>query len=334
MSFITVFIIISTMTTSTSLILCNKYLMSTYNFNWPISLSVYHFLITYFLLEVMRRLRFFDSNDELPVFSKWLMGFYNSTSIVLMNFNLKFNSIGFYQLSKLTTIPIMVIINFFLYNKKTPLKTLASLAILLFGLYLFSVNDVQFNILGCLFALGAVLTTTASQLYNGQLQKEYSISGTTLQHQTAFPQAILAFISAIYIEMYGVDSILYHSFLFSEALFAIGTGLLAVGSNVSAFAIIGRTSAITYQVIGHAKTLIIFVFGLILFPPSIPEPKDKMKKKMLGLLFGMIGTILYTIFEMADKNKSQHEQIGQNTDNRIGVDVEFEAVSSEENQEK
>jgi len=333
----TAVIILLTMSTSTSLILSNKYLMTHFHFDWPVSLSSYHFFVTYGLLEVMLRLKFFDHSEGLPSISRWLLGFYNSASIVLMNFNLRTNSIGFYQLSKLATIPFMVLINFFLYKKKTPVRTLFSLVVLLCGLYLFSVNDVQFNFIGCIFAIFAVATTTASQLYNGQLQKEFNMGGTSLQHQTAFPMAFLAILSAVFLEMNGNKSILKHEFSKWEAILALGTGIIAVGSNVSAFAIIGRTSAITYQVIGHVKTLIIFVVGLMLFPPDAPEPLEKMRKKMLGLALGMVGTVLYTTFEMMDKNRDKNQKVelvGKTTDNRIGVDIDMEAIETEENLNK
>ena len=322
------------MTGSTSLILLNKHIMTAYNFDWPVTLTTYHFFLTYFLLEIMCRMNLFERATTVPEKAKWLEGVFGVCGIVFMNFNLKMNSIGFYQLSKLACIPTMVLVNYIFQNKKTPNRTLITLAVLLIGLALFTVNDVSFNISGTIMAILAIVFTTAFQTYTNYCSTTYNVGGAALQHQTALPQSILALLSTFVLETFGPASIFHHQFQLIEGSLVLTTGLLAVISNICAFALIGKTSAVTYQVVGHAKTIIIFIFGLIMFDSKVKEPLDKTIKKILGLVLSMIGTIFYTYFEMDDKAKKKLEELIQKENEDIFVNSKNEEEEKIEEKKK
>lgn len=301
------FLILSTIGVSTTLVLTNKFLFNT-SFQWPIVLSTFHFFLTYFLLEIMVQLKFIQRASDLPIKHRWLLGFYNVSGIVFMNLNLKMNSVGFYQLSKLCTIPFMIAYEFVFHNKKQTPRVLLSLLILLIGLSLFTVNDVQFNVAGTVIAFIAVIATAVSQSQNNFLQRTYNVNGPSMQHIVALQQAILALISSVMIEFFGENSFLKHVFGHYELLLILLTGLLAVASNVLAFAIIGKMSAVTYQVVGHVKTILIFVFGLIMFPPPNGETKSQFYKKITGLTISMAGVIFYTYLKLTEKENIKPEQ--------------------------
>ena len=296
--------IIVSMTSSTSLILTNKYIMKNYHFDWPISMTTYHFLCTYTLLEIMCRMGLFERAVTVPQSVRWRNAFFNVCGIIFMNFNLKMNSIGFYQLSKLCTIPVMVVVNFVFYQKVTPLRTVSFLLLLVLGIALFSVNEVSFNIPGTIIAAIAVCFTTASQTNTNMSSNKYNCFGPSFQHATALQMSILGLFASIALEGFGDHSILLHTFTGMELPLVLLTGGIALIANVSAFALIGKQSAITYQVVGHAKTIIIFIFGLI-FDSSPTETSDQLMKKVLGLVLGMGGTVGYTYFEMIDKEKAK-----------------------------
>ena len=312
----TAFWIICSMTFSTSLIMTNKYVMKNYNFNWPITLSTYHFFCTYGLLEVMCRMNLFERAKTVPASAKWKNGFLSVCSIVFMNFNLKMNSVGFYQLSKLCCIPVMVLVNFVVYGKKTPARTVACLLVLVCGIALFSVNEVSFNVPGCIMAVIAVISTTSSQMNTNIISNQYNCFGPPLQHAVALPMAYLGVIASLAMETFGEHSIFNHSFQPVELGLCLFTGILALISNVAAFALIGKQSAVTYQVVGHAKTIIIFICGLIM-DSNQEETREQTIKKILGLVLGMGGTIMYTVFEMQDKaaaKKLEQQKLAEEED--------------------
>jgi solute carrier family 35 protein E3 len=187
-------------------------------------------------------------------------------------------------------------------NKKTPMNILVSLAILLIGVGLYSVNDIELNLVGSIIAVIAVVLTALFQITGGVHQQEFSISGPQLQHGSALPQFILCFLSALGTEVVNpTRSILQHEFSKTEFLLICLTAVIAVGVNVSCFGIIGKTSALTYQVVGHVKTVLILLIGFVFFPPQEPVPKARLIKTGLGMFISMVGIIMYSAFGMQNK---------------------------------
>jgi solute carrier family 35 protein E3 len=236
------------------------------------------------------------------------MGFFGVVPIVTMNFNLKMNSIGFYQLSKLCTIPCMVIYKYFWQNQSTPTNTLISLALLLIGLCLFTVNDVQFNVIGSLIALVAVITTTIYQTQTNIMQRVYQVTGIQLNHSVSLARFLIALVAAVTLETHGRLNVLTHKFCLPEVILIILTGFLAVLGNCVGFSLIGRAGPITWQVVGHVKTMTVFVFGLMMFP-SKDEPVKKKVRKIGGLAIAMVGVVLYTIFEIKNKEDEKKARV-------------------------
>jgi solute carrier family 35 protein E3 len=312
---------------STCLILVNKQVMSVHGFNCPTFLTAYHFLLTFTILQMMGQMHFFEIARSFPKLEAWKMGFFGVTSIVAMNFNLKTNSIGFYQLSKLCTIPCLVVYKLIALNQQTPWPTLLSLLVLLAGLYLFTVNDVQFNLVGSIIALVAVVTTATYQTLTGTLQKAFSISGTQLNHQIGIPQFVICVVAGLGIETRGENNIFGQDFHMMQIVLVLSSGMFAVIGNVVAFSLIGRAGPVTFQVVGHVKTMLIFVCGLVMFPEQ-GETKEQLFKKIVGLVISMTGVILYTVFEIQIKEaeKLKAERL---VELKNDVDAGFEPMACE-----
>lgn len=315
--------------------------MDNYHFGCATFLTSYHFLLTYLVLEVMCRMNLFERAVNIPATESWVMAAYGVGAVVFMNFNLRFNSVGFYQLSKLSVIPFIVIYNFFAENKRTPLKTLISLEILLVGLALFTVNDVQLNLFGSIIALIGVCCVAVFQTKTGSKQKQFNVCGPALQHATALPQFIIALLSALCLETHGSNSIFDHQFETFEVIMITITGFIAVSVNVCSFGLIGKTSAITYQVVGHVKTILIFVFGVIMFK-NHNETEAQFYKKIAGLFISMTGMIYYTYLQLLEKgafnptSDKQETPFLKDSNNQLDIEderVHFDIVEEEEDQD-
>ncbi|EAX99508.1 glucose-6-phosphate/phosphate-tranlocation protein, putative [Trichomonas vaginalis G3] len=293
--------LISSIVFSTAIITVNKSLTRLYHFTYMGTLTSIHFLCTYIILTIMQKLNIIESAKDFPITRRWLLALWGVGSVVFMNLNLATNSVGFYQLSKMCTIPALVIFNYIALKKTTPLNTLFSLTILLIGVYLYSVNDVEANTTGTIFAVLAIIATTGFQAKSNLEQKNYGISGPACQHATALPQFVLSSISAVSTEFFGINTILEHKFTRNEIITIIVSCLLAVGVNVSFFALVGKTSPITYQVVGHLKTILILIFGIVLFPPEQKVERAQFYKTLLGIAISMVGIILYSIFQHLNK---------------------------------
>ena len=333
MNFITPAWIIGSIISSTSVIILNKWVMDIYHFNCPTFLTAYHFFLTWLVLEIMCRLGLFERALHIPQFERWSMGAFGVGAVVFMNFNLKLNSVGFYQLSKLCCIPYMIGYNFVILKKNTSLKIIISLILLLFGIGLFSINDVQLNLIGSIVAMVGITCVSVFQIKTGSKQTEYHVDGSPLQHATSMQQFLLALLVSFILETTGDNSIIIQKLTFKQLLITFSTGIFAVSVNICSFGLIGRTSAVTYQVVGHMKTILIFIFGLIMFPPNELETPLMKRRKIFGLLVSMIGVILYTVFQMQEKNNNQIKEnqeltLEHSIDESIDLETQDDAVKN------
>ena len=102
------FWIIISIISSPTLVLLLKKVSSSITCAHTITVSTFHFLSTWFFLECVAFNGKIRRVYNIPYYKLVLLSLFVVASIVLMNFNLKSNSIGFYQMSKLVCIPYMV----------------------------------------------------------------------------------------------------------------------------------------------------------------------------------------------------------------------------------
>ncbi|MED6134851.1 UDP-xylose transporter 3 [Stylosanthes scabra] len=221
---------------SVSIVICNKALMSSLHFIFATTLTSWHLLVTFCSLHVALRMRFFEHK---PFEQKAVMGFgiLNGISIGLLNLSLGFNSVGFYQMTKLAIIPCTVLLETIFLGKKFSKRIQFALTILLLGVGIATVTDLQLNAVGSFLSLLAVITTCVAQIF-----------------------------------------------------FIVLSCLISISVNFSTFLVIGKTSPVTYQVLGHLKTCLVLAFGYIL----LHDPFSW--RNILGILIAMVGMILYSYY--------------------------------------
>ena len=134
----------------------------------------------------------------------------------------------------------------------------------------------------------------------GTKQKEHSLSGIQITHQVSFYQAIITGAIALMTEFtWTEDGIMMHEFSGKEIMFIGITCLLAISVNVCSYALIGKTSSVTYQVVGHAKTCLILVGGFFI-SGAMPTAKN-----LLGVMIAMVGVVLYGHYKSRDAKKTK-----------------------------
>jgi len=150
-------------TSSVAIVICNKYLMGKLGFLFATTLTSWHLLVTFCTLHVAQRLRFFEAKpiDAQTVVS---FGLLNGISIGLLNLCLGFNSVGFYQMTKLAIIPFTIVLETIFLSKKFSQSIKASLMVLLLGVGIASVTDLQLNLLGSIIAALTIAATCVCQI--------------------------------------------------------------------------------------------------------------------------------------------------------------------------
>ena len=302
---------IGNVASSVALVLVNKKVFSG-GFHFPMTLSFFHFVFTviwYQLLALGGAYTQPEPGRGMPQWEKFKVAAAGFASIGFMNLSLNTNSVGFYQITKLTIIPVTLVINAFAYGVHAPTKIKLALSILLGGVGVATVTDVQLKPLGLAFGLSAVLTTAVFQIWQGTKQKEFGISATQLQAGIAPWQSAQALAVAVVTEMYcyspplnggpcdTADAFFVAAFAGNERKvrtlwIVLATCFLALAVNLCSFGLIGRTSAITFQVVGHAKTCLVLAGGYLLFPAKLSDTQQ-LYNNIMGVSVAMVGVILY-----------------------------------------
>lgn len=78
---------------------------------------------------------------------------------------------------------------------------------------------------------------------------------------------------------------------------------LAVFYNISQYLCIGRFSAVSFQVLGHMKTVCVVALGWLLFDLEMKA------KNIIGMLLAVIGMIVYSWAVEADKQAASAKSL-------------------------
>ncbi|KAL6634774.1 hypothetical protein ACP70R_027445 [Stipagrostis hirtigluma subsp. patula] len=263
---------------SVAIVICNKALISTLGFPFV-------------------RMRFFEPKaiDGQTVI---LFGLLNGTSIGLLNLSLGFNSIGFYQMTKLAIIPFTVMLETIFLKKRFSETIKFSLLVLLLGVGIASVTDLKLNLLGSILSGLAIATTCVGQILTNTIQKKLKVSSTQLLYQSAPYQAAILFATGPFVDQLLTNrSVFAHKYTLPVVGFIILSCLIAVSVNFSTFLVIGTTSPVTYQVLGHLKTCLVLSFGYTLLHDPFTA------RNILGILVAIFGMALYSYFSVREGKK-------------------------------
>ncbi|CAL5204234.1 unnamed protein product [Lathyrus oleraceus] len=297
---------------SVSIVICNKALMSSLHFIFATTLTSWHLLVTFCSLHVALKMRLFEHK---PFDQKAVMGFgiLNGTSIGLLNLSLGFNSVGFYQMTKLAIIPCTILLEILFLGKKFSRRIQFSLAILLFGVGIATVTDLQLNALGSFLSFLAVITTCVAQIMTNTIQKKFKVSSTQLLYQTCPYQAATLLIIGPYLDKVLTDlNVFYFKYTTQVTCVIVLSCLISISVNFSTFLVIGKTSPVTYQVLGHLKTCLVLAFGYII----VRDPFNW--RNILGILVAMVGMLLYSYSSILENQQKAVETTLQAAQAREG----------------
>ncbi|KAF2297518.1 hypothetical protein GH714_024919 [Hevea brasiliensis] len=174
--------------TSVGIIIVNKALMANYDFSYATTLTGLHFATTTLLAFVLRWLGYIQAS-HLPFPELLKFVFFANFSIVGMNVSLMWNSVGFYQIAKLSMIPVSCLLEVLFDKIRYSRDTKLSIVVVLLGVGVCTITDVSVNAKGFIAAFIAVWSTSLQQYYVHYLQRKYSLSSFNLLGHTAPAQA-------------------------------------------------------------------------------------------------------------------------------------------------
>ncbi|EOD25384.1 hypothetical protein EMIHUDRAFT_56371, partial [Emiliania huxleyi CCMP1516] len=193
--------------------------------------------------------------------------------------------------TKLTIVPVTLLINFYMYTVSTTHKVKLSLLILLAGVGIATVSDVDLRPLGLAFGVLAVLSTAMFQIWQGTKQKEYGalpLPAAAGLARAAPPPPAAAWPTAPRPRR---PPRRYERHAAAVLGTILATCFLALLVNWCSFGLIGKTSPITFQVVGHAKTCLVLIGGYVFFP--VAGDAQQLYNNIAGVTVAMFGVVLY-----------------------------------------
>ncbi|XP_047327123.1 UDP-rhamnose/UDP-galactose transporter 3-like [Impatiens glandulifera] len=275
---------------SVGIIMVNKQLMSLhgYSFIFATTLTGFHFLVTA-LVGAVSKATGYSASKHVPNWELIWFSIVANMSITGMNLSLMLNSVGFYQISKLSMIPVVCVLEWILHNKHYSREVKLSVVLVVIGVGVCTVTDVKVNGKGFSCACVAVFSTSLQQISIGSLQKKYSIGSFELLSKTAPFQAASLLTFGPFIDyLLNGESIMEYNWSTGAFVFILLSCTLAVFCNISQYLCIGRFSAVSFQVLGHMKTVCVLTLGWVLFDSELTF------KNIMGMIIAVIGMIVYS----------------------------------------
>ncbi|CAN6468507.1 unnamed protein product [Victoria cruziana] len=274
--------------TSVGIILVNKALMATYGFSFATTLTGLHFATTTLMTMVLRWMGYIQAT-HLPISELLKFVVFANFSIVGMNVSLMWNSVGFYQIAKLSMIPVSCLLEVVLDHIRYSRDTKLSILVVFIGVGVCTVTDVSVNTKGFVAAVVAVWSTSLQQYYVHFLQRKYSLGSFNLLGHTAPVQAATLLIVGPFLDFWLTNKrIDMYDFNMVSVFFIALSCTIAVGTNLSQFICIGRFTAVSFQVLGHMKTILVLFLGFLFF-----GREGLNLQVVLGMVLAVVGMIWY-----------------------------------------
>ena len=200
------------------------------------------------------------------------------------------------QLSKLACIPFTLFAQRIMYKQTVTRMVQLTLVPILFGVGYATVYDLSLNFVGCVFAVCAIVATSMAQIFTNTYQKSLDCDAMQLLYHTS----PLISIGMLLMSPFFDDWSKLWTYQFSQAcVIRIATScVFALGVNISNYLVLGKTSPLTYQVLGHLKTILILFWGFTVFKKTVDM------RNVIGIAVALVGVIAYTEVRRRETTRS------------------------------
>lgn len=244
-------------TSSVMIIFVNKALMTGYRFTFATTMTGLHFMSCWLSVYAAQRLGFSEAG-VMPTRDALIFSVVGSIAVGTANISLLVNSVGFYQIAKLLIVPFVCGVEMVWLKKRFSMPVLGCIAAVLVGVGIVTVTDIAVKASGLIIAAVFVVTSGMQQILCGYLQRKFGVTSHQLMANTSHLQGGLLLAVGPF-----ADRLVTTRWISSWEPNVPALNLLmlscvvAIFTNVSQFMCLGRFTATTFQVLGHAKTVLV-----------------------------------------------------------------------------
>ncbi|KAI5798596.1 DUF250 domain membrane protein [Pyronema domesticum] len=295
-------------TLSSSVILFNKWILYTLDFQYPIFLTTWHLIFATIATQVMARTtHLLDGRFQVRMTGKVYLraiapiGFFFSLSLICGNMAYLTLSVAFIQMLKATT-PVFVLLATWSMGLESPqLKTLYNVSFIVLGVIIASYVELDFNLGGVIFQiLGITFEATRLVMVQRLLSaKEYKMDPLVSLYYFAPVCAVMNFLIFCVVE---APKITMGDITDKVGIFVLlANAMVAFGLNVSVVFLIGRTSSLVLTLCGVLKDILLVVCSILIYGTRVTM------LQFLGYSVALGGLVWYKLG--AEKVKEHYENL-------------------------
>lgn len=278
---------------TTLLVHCLKLIARRIRCKYAATISTYHFLATWCMLELAAFTNNIRRTSNVPIPSRIFLAFLVIISVFLQNASLQTNSLSFYQLSKSFVIAVILFHNIIVRHFRYKPIEFASILLTVFGVILMTITDLDYSIKGLFYSIFSTIATGYAQLLIEDFQRKYQMNGAELQLVVAPYQFIIEMIIATLFEATGEGSFMMYDFQLMDLILFLVTCFLAIWVNISSFMVIGYTSPLTFQMKNSLKAAVVLIVAMFMAPLGGDNLVQNVTT-FIGAFFCFVGYFAYT----------------------------------------
>jgi len=277
------------------LTLLNKAVFSFGAFNFPLTLSALHMLITGVLSWIcVHHLKLFpynpniDSRGQIYLF---LFSFIFSINIVMGNVSIQIVSVALVQVFRAVIPGVTMALSLLILGKRSSLYLVLSMVPICLGVMLTVSGELDLTFIGLVYtAIGTFLSALKVVVCNKFLKGTYEMHPLDLLARVA-PLAFVQTAVMVYLLEWNELSNEWYKYADdSVVLFSVfGSGFMAWLLNITNFFTNQKTSPVTLTVGGNVKQILTILLSIAIFNTRVSF------MGALGILVTVAGAILYSI---------------------------------------
>lgn len=318
------------MISSGAVVLHNKWLMTVFHFEYPAVMTMMHmsfsFSIAFLVCKVFKAVPLPVITNQQIMRAIFPIGACYSVVLVCSNYAYVHLTVAFIQMLK-ACLPVLVFFVSVAYGvAKFERQLLWSIMVISIGVVLVTEGQVDMSI------IGLVLQTTSLVFESVRLvmievllkQKGISLNPITTLYYVAPVTLLCISLPAAAFEFKHSDKII--TMILENPLIFLANCSLAFLLNLAVFLIIGKTSALTMNIAGISKDIIVIAISTVMFAAPL------YLKSIIGFAIVISGVALYNYvkYKIMNAEKAMEEEVSSQGSDRVEMLPFEEKVSNSE----
>ncbi|CAI7602869.1 unnamed protein product [Penicillium bialowiezense] len=282
-------------TLSSAVILFNKWLLHKKQFSYPIILTTWHLTFATIMTQILARTTtVLDGRKKVKMTGRVYLraivpiGVMFSLSLICGNMTYLYLSVSFIQMLKATTPVAVLLATWGMGLAPANMKVLGNVSIIVIGVVIASIGELQFNMVGFLYQLGGIVfEATRLVMVQGLLSSaDFKMDPMVSLYYFAPICAVLNGAVALFLEIPRVTM---------AEVYAVGIPILLLNAviafllNVSVVFLIGKTSSLVMTLCGVLKDILLVAASIMFFHDPVSN------QQFFGYSIALAGLVWYKL---------------------------------------